>query len=52
MEGSKDGTECTDGNLREKKSFICPVCGNLLHERNLLNTVTMRKGLPWMILMI
>ena len=37
MEGSKDGTDNTDGNLREKKSFVCPVCGNLLHERNLLD---------------
>ncbi len=35
METSKDGTGITDGNFREKKSLICPVCGNLLHERNL-----------------
>jgi len=34
MEG-KDGTGSTDGNFREKKSLICPVCGNLLHEKNL-----------------
>jgi len=35
MERTKDGTDNTDGNFREKKSPICPVCGNLLHERNL-----------------
>ncbi len=37
MESSKDGTGITDGNFREKKSLIYPVCGNLLHERNLLD---------------
>ena len=31
----KDGTEDQDGNLREKKSFVCPVCGKPLHEVNL-----------------
>jgi len=31
----KDGTEDQDGNLREKKSLVCPVCGKLLHEVNL-----------------
>ena len=30
----EDGTEDQDGNLGEKK-FVCPVCGKLLHERNL-----------------
>jgi uncharacterized radical SAM superfamily Fe-S cluster-containing enzyme len=36
MEDRKDGTDKDqDGNLREKKSFVCPVCGKLLHEVNL-----------------
>ena len=35
MEDRKDGTEDQDGNIREKKSFVCPVCGKLLHEVNL-----------------
>ena len=35
MEDRKDGTEDQDGNLSEKKSFVCPVCGKLLHEVNL-----------------
>ena len=30
----EDGTEDQDGNLGEKK-FVCPVCGNQLHETNL-----------------
>ncbi len=35
MEDRKDGTEDQDDNPREKKSFVCPVCGKLLHEVNL-----------------
>ena len=36
MEDRKDGTEDTahGSNLGEKK-FVCPVCGKLLHEKNL-----------------
>ena len=30
----EDGTEDQDGNLGEKK-FVCPVCGQILHEKNL-----------------